>query len=207
MERSVRPSAGLAGGRTITGKHPRRAGRSRPVRPQRTALFARANSLALRDGHHGTRWQFRDPAGKLLSAEVELTALPSLGPDAYSVHIRNVSTVVETRAERAACEARFRDLFEVATDAFGFASVAGETPAFIDCNASLARVHGATDKSQVIGKTPPAIMAFQTIAEFIEDTATLELLRTIGVNYGRGFLLGQPAPIDSPASPAITLSC
>jgi EAL domain-containing protein (putative c-di-GMP-specific phosphodiesterase class I) len=50
------------------------------------------------------------------------------------------------------------------------------------------------------------IMGFQTIAEFVEDTATLELLRTIGVNYGQGFLLGQPAPIDSPASPAITLS-
>jgi EAL domain-containing protein (putative c-di-GMP-specific phosphodiesterase class I) len=49
-------------------------------------------------------------------------------------------------------------------------------------------------------------MGFQTIAEFVEDTATLELLRTIGVNYGQGFLLGQPAPIDSPASPAITLS-
>lgn len=50
------------------------------------------------------------------------------------------------------------------------------------------------------------IMGFHTIAEFVEDTATLELLRTIGVNYGQGFLLGQPAPIDSPASPAITLS-
>ena len=122
--------------------------------PQRTALFARANSLALREGHHRTRWQFRDPAGKLLSAEVELTALPSLGAEAYSVHIRDVSTVVETRAELAASEARFRDLFEVATDAFGFVSVAGETPAFIDCNASLARVYGATDKGQVIGKTP-----------------------------------------------------
>ena len=70
------------------------------------------------------------------------------------MHIRDVSTVVETRAELAASEARFRDLFEVATDAFGFVSVAGETPAFIDCNASLARVYGATDKGQVIGKTP-----------------------------------------------------
>jgi PAS domain S-box-containing protein len=122
--------------------------------PQRTARFARINRVALREGHHRARWQFRDPAGKLLSAEVELTALPSLGPDAYSVHIRDVSTVVETRAELAASEARFRDLFEVATDAFGFVSVAGETPAFIDCNASLARAYGATDKRQVIGKTP-----------------------------------------------------
>jgi EAL domain-containing protein (putative c-di-GMP-specific phosphodiesterase class I) len=41
------------------------------------------------------------------------------------------------------------------------------------------------------------IMGFETIAEFVEDAATLDMLKTIGVNYGQGFLLGRPAPIES----------
>jgi EAL domain-containing protein (putative c-di-GMP-specific phosphodiesterase class I) len=41
------------------------------------------------------------------------------------------------------------------------------------------------------------IMGFATIAEFVEDAPTLELLQGIGINYGQGFLLGRPAPIES----------
>jgi diguanylate cyclase (GGDEF)-like protein/PAS domain S-box-containing protein len=37
----------------------------------------------------------------------------------------------------------------------------------------------------------------QTIAEFVEDEATLELLRRFGVDYAQGFFVGRPAPIDS----------
>jgi diguanylate cyclase (GGDEF)-like protein/PAS domain S-box-containing protein len=37
----------------------------------------------------------------------------------------------------------------------------------------------------------------QTIAEFVEDEATLELLRRFGVDYAQGFFVGKPAPIDS----------
>ncbi|WP_372694822.1 EAL domain-containing protein [Immundisolibacter sp.] len=122
--------------------------------PHRAALFAQANQLALRTGHYRTRWQFRDATGKRLSAEVDLTALPSLGSNAYCVHIRDVSTALEKKTEPAAIEARFRDLFEVATDAFGFVSIATDTPTYIDCNTHLTRIYGATDKKQVIGKTP-----------------------------------------------------
>ena len=42
-----------------------------------------------------------------------------------------------------------------------------------------------------------AIMGFETIAEFVEDEATLHMLQEIGVNHGQGFLLGRPAPIES----------
>lgn len=31
----------------------------------------------------------------------------------------------------------------------------------------------------------------------VEDEPTLALLRGIGVHYGQGFLLGEPAPIES----------
>jgi diguanylate cyclase (GGDEF)-like protein len=37
----------------------------------------------------------------------------------------------------------------------------------------------------------------KTVAEGVEDAGTLSLLRTFGVDYAQGFLLGAPAPIDS----------
>ncbi|HEX8753463.1 MAG TPA: EAL domain-containing protein [Solirubrobacterales bacterium] len=40
----------------------------------------------------------------------------------------------------------------------------------------------------------------QTVAEGVEDEATLSLVRMFGIDYAQGFLLGDPAPID-PAGP------
>lgn len=39
-------------------------------------------------------------------------------------------------------------------------------------------------------------IGLKTIAEWIEDEATLEALKNLGVDYGQGFLLHRPAPID-----------
>ena len=124
--------------------------------PQQAQAFAASNQEALRAGCYKTHWRFCDLAGKELSAEVELIALPSLADDAFCAHIRDIGAVLDTQTELAASEARFQDLFEVATDAFGFVSVAGGEPHYIDCNACLARMYGASDKAQVIGKTPLA---------------------------------------------------
>jgi diguanylate cyclase (GGDEF)-like protein len=35
-----------------------------------------------------------------------------------------------------------------------------------------------------------------TIAEFVEDQETLELLRTIGVDHAQGYVIGRPVPLD-----------
>jgi diguanylate cyclase (GGDEF)-like protein/PAS domain S-box-containing protein len=40
------------------------------------------------------------------------------------------------------------------------------------------------------------VMGKKTIAEFVEDTATLERLREIGVDYAQGFLFGHPRPLE-----------
>jgi EAL domain-containing protein (putative c-di-GMP-specific phosphodiesterase class I) len=37
----------------------------------------------------------------------------------------------------------------------------------------------------------------QTIAEGVENQATLELLETYGVDYAQGFAIGRPAPIET----------
>ena len=41
-----------------------------------------------------------------------------------------------------------------------------------------------------------AVLDKQTIAEYVENEAVVELLAEIGVDYGQGFHLGKPEPID-----------
>jgi EAL domain-containing protein (putative c-di-GMP-specific phosphodiesterase class I) len=40
------------------------------------------------------------------------------------------------------------------------------------------------------------VMGKQTIAEFVEDEPTLELLREIGVDFVQGYGIGRPAPLE-----------
>jgi len=35
----------------------------------------------------------------------------------------------------------------------------------------------------------------QTLAEFVQDDATLRLLREFGVDYAQGYLVGRPEPV------------
>lgn len=39
------------------------------------------------------------------------------------------------------------------------------------------------------------VMELETVAEFVQDEASLDLLRDLGVHWGQGFLLGEPAPL------------
>lgn len=41
------------------------------------------------------------------------------------------------------------------------------------------------------------IMGLKTIAEFVEDAASLDLLRQIGVDYVQGYHIGRPEPLES----------
>ena len=40
------------------------------------------------------------------------------------------------------------------------------------------------------------IMGLKTIAEWVESQAILSKLRQIGVDYGQGYALGYPRPLD-----------
>lgn len=46
------------------------------------------------------------------------------------------------------------------------------------------------------------VMGLETIAEFVEDEQIWDKLRSIGVDYGQGYHLGKPVPIDAILSPA-----
>jgi len=36
----------------------------------------------------------------------------------------------------------------------------------------------------------------KVVAEFVDSQATVDLLRTFGVEYGQGYFLGRPEPLD-----------
>ena len=42
------------------------------------------------------------------------------------------------------------------------------------------------------------IMGLKTVAEWVENDATLLKLRQIGVDYGQGYALGHPRPLAGP---------
>jgi EAL domain-containing protein (putative c-di-GMP-specific phosphodiesterase class I) len=59
-------------------------------------------------------------------------------------------------------------------------------------------VHDAVDRAiieaaQRIGRT----LGIQSVAEWVEDMAIADELRALGVNYGQGFALGGPEPLDT----------
>lgn len=54
-------------------------------------------------------------------------------------------------------------------------------------------VRAITDIARIMGK--------QTIAEFVGDEETLNLIREIGIDYAQGYYLGRPAP-EIPGAPA-----
>jgi ammonium transporter, Amt family len=44
------------------------------------------------------------------------------------------------------------------------------------------------------------ILKLITVAEYVEDIETLELLRELGIDYAQGYLFGKPNP-DIPIDP------
>jgi EAL domain-containing protein (putative c-di-GMP-specific phosphodiesterase class I) len=40
------------------------------------------------------------------------------------------------------------------------------------------------------------VMGLKTIAEFVEDRATLKLLQKMGVDYAQGYVVMKPVPLE-----------
>ena len=53
---------------------------------------------------------------------------------------------------------------------------------------NLAMVKSINEIGHVMGK--------QTIAEYVEDQQTVDLLREIGVDYAQGYIFSRPEPLD-----------
>lgn len=53
----------------------------------------------------------------------------------------------------------------------------------------FAMVRSINEVAQIMGK--------QTVAEFVEDEATMEALRQIGIDFAQGYHVGRPEPVES----------
>ncbi len=40
-------------------------------------------------------------------------------------------------------------------------------------------------------------LGIKTVAEFVDDEKTLEMVRDLGVDFGQGYHLGKPAPVSA----------
>lgn len=60
------------------------------------------------------------------------------------------------------------------------------------CRVMVEAIHGVAEA-----------LGLQTVAEFVGDDETLEMLRAIGVDMAQGYHLGRPQPLGVPAEPCI----
>ncbi len=71
---------------------------------------------------------------------------------------------------------------------------------FLKIDGSLTRMIGNSSAIQRLFKlvhTLAAGLSMQSVAEFIEDEKTLIFLRETGIEFGQGFFLGKPEPVDA----------
>jgi PAS domain S-box-containing protein len=96
---------------------------------------------------------------------------------------------------------------QFALDAFGvdstsLASLGSMPVSFLKIDSSLVRHVVQTPEDQAMIRGIVAVareLRVQTVAEGIEDHATLELLHGFGVDYAQGYLIGRPAPLATSA--------
>jgi Amt family ammonium transporter len=45
------------------------------------------------------------------------------------------------------------------------------------------------------------VLGIRTVAEYVEDAQSLEILRSLGVDFAQGYHLGRPEPLESWVTP------
>jgi EAL domain-containing protein (putative c-di-GMP-specific phosphodiesterase class I) len=93
-------------------------------------------------------------------------------------------------------------LDDFGVDSTSLASLGSMPVSFLKIDSSLVRHVVQTPEDQAMIRGIVAVareLRVQTVAEGIEDRATLELLNGFGVDYAQGYLIGRPAPLASAA--------
>ena len=67
----------------------------------------------------------------------------------------------------------------------------------MDCSTCFARTGILSTRNMIPGALIPYVaVGKKTVAEFIEDADVSRLLRESGVDYGQGYYLGPPQPVE-----------
>ena len=76
-----------------------------------------------------------------------------------------------------------------------------ENTSCLTCGANLGF---APDRQAVVALAQA--FGLQTVAEGVEDAATLQLLRALGVDFAQGYHIARPRPVEQPVTSAIPVA-
>jgi EAL domain-containing protein (putative c-di-GMP-specific phosphodiesterase class I) len=140
--------------------------------------------------------------GMLAHIERQL-ARHSVDPARLVVELTETSAISDMRRAKAFCEGVQALGCAVALDDFGvgFSSLryAKHLPfRYLKIDGDFVRGLAHSDNDRIVVRAIVGLargMGGQTIAEFVGDEPTLELLRELGVDYAQGFQIGRPGPL------------
>ncbi len=125
-------------------------------------------------------------------------------PARLVVEITETAAISDMRRAQAFCEGVLGLGCAVALDDFGvgFGSLyyAKRLPfSYLKIDGDFVRELPASHNDRLLVSAIVDVargMGRETIAEFVGDEATVELLRELGVDYAQGFHIGRPAPVE-----------
>jgi EAL domain-containing protein (putative c-di-GMP-specific phosphodiesterase class I) len=131
------------------------------------------------------------------------TALRGIDPSRLIVEITETAAISDMDRAQAFCRGLSNLGCAVALDDFGagFCSFQYLTHLpfdYLKIDGSFIRSLPASPKDQLVVRALAGLarsMGMRTIAEYVTDRATLELLESFGVDYAQGYELGRPAPL------------
>jgi EAL domain-containing protein (putative c-di-GMP-specific phosphodiesterase class I) len=140
--------------------------------------------------------------GMLAHIERELVR-HRVDPRRLVLEITETAAISDMRRARSFCEGAEALGCAIALDDFGvgFGSFyyAKRLPfSFLKVDGDFVRELPASRNDRLVVKAMVDVargMGRETIAEFVGDDATLEVLRELGVDYAQGFHVGRPAPL------------
>ncbi len=141
---------------------------------------------------------------KLLAMIAEQDALSVIGPVRLVLEITETAAIYNIHVAKDFLRTLRTQGYEFALDDFGmgfssFYQLKNLDVDYLKIDGSFIRnlSHDPVDKHLVLAMVHLAkSLGKETIAEYVEDEETLEMLRTIGVDCAQGFHIGRPEPLD-----------
>jgi EAL domain-containing protein (putative c-di-GMP-specific phosphodiesterase class I) len=147
----------------------------------------------------------------MISAE---KALSVIGPVRLVLEITETAAIYNIHVAKDFLRTLRSQGYEFALDDFGmgfssFYQLKNLDVDYLKIDGSFIRnlSHDPVDRHLVLAMVHLAhSLGKQTIAEFVEDGGTLEMLREIGVDCAQGFHIGRPRPLDETLQELVTAS-
>jgi EAL domain-containing protein (putative c-di-GMP-specific phosphodiesterase class I) len=174
----------------------------------RMVLARAVELLAGEHGEHGTRIAINcsslsiTDGGMLTEIERQLTSA-RVNPAQLVIEVTETAAISDMARARAFCAGVQELGCAVALDDFGagfgsFQYLKHLPFQYLKIDGDFIRELPASRKDQLVVRALVELargMGKQTIAEYVSDAATVELLRELGVDYAQGFEVGRPHPV------------